>query len=121
MRTLKTDSYFFVALYFCIAAKRKCKIETEREYPIVRKHCAAGKAAADPERSGMGMAPLRRAFVAVNVAFGRLAFATRPFYSVTPPLSKNHCFVHLFREPCFTCFSALFLLSFSLLVLLLTV
>ena len=54
-----------------------------------RKPCAAEKAAADPERfSGDGSVP-PRFLVAVNFAFGRLAFATRPFCSVTSPLPKK--------------------------------
>lgn len=43
-----------------------------------------------PVPSGLaGTAPRRRAFVVVNFAFGRLAFATRPFCSVTSPLPKK--------------------------------
>ena len=42
-----------------------------------------------PKRvSGDGSAP-PRFLVAVNFAFGRLAFATRPFCSVTSPLPKK--------------------------------
>ena len=55
-----------------------------------RKHCAAEKAAADPQKrvSGDGSAP-PRFLVAVNFAFRRLAKATRPLCSVTSPLPKK--------------------------------
>ena len=40
-----------------------------------------------------------RSVVAVNFAFGRLAFAIRPFSPLRLLFPKNLCFANLFREP----------------------
>ena len=65
-----------------------------------------------PKRvSGDGSAP-PRFLVAVNFAFRRLAFATRPFCSVTSPLPKKSLLCKSFSGALFAWFSVLFLLSF---------
>ena len=78
-----------VLCYHSRPKKRKFKRYNERQKPIKRKPCAAEKRQPIPKRvSGDGSAP-PRFLVAVNFAFGRLAFATRPFCSVTSPLPKK--------------------------------